>query len=122
MHTLIPSMVLRDGQPAYVFGTMGGHVQAQIHLQVLTRLLHDHDDPLRAVSAPRFAVDPASGEVGLEARFAEPWVDALVQRGHSVRGMRAYDDGAGHAHAIQRLTNGWAIGADPRAESATAGT
>ena len=31
-------------------------------------------------------------------------------------------DGAGHAHAIERLANGWAIGSDPRAESATAGT
>ncbi|HEY1739791.1 MAG TPA: gamma-glutamyltransferase family protein [Acidimicrobiia bacterium] len=121
MHTLIPAMVLRDGRPEYVFGTMGGHVQAQIHLQVLTRLLHDGDDPLRAVSAPRFAVDPASGGVGLEARFDANWVDELERRGHRVRAMRAYDDGAGHAHAIQRLSPGWAIGSDPRAESATAG-
>ncbi|HEY3834109.1 MAG TPA: gamma-glutamyltransferase family protein [Acidimicrobiia bacterium] len=121
MHTLIPAMVLRDGRPEYVFGTMGGHVQAQIHLQVLTRLLRDGDDPLRAVSAPRFAVDPASGSVGLEARFDPNWVDELERRGHPVRGMRAFDDGAGHAHAIQRLSPGWAIGSDPRAESATAG-
>ena len=36
--------------------------------------------------------------------------------------MGAYDDGAGHAHAIQRLEHGWAVAADPRAESAVAGT
>jgi gamma-glutamyltranspeptidase/glutathione hydrolase len=122
MHTLIPAMVLRDGQPAYVFGTMGGHVQAPIHLQVLTRLLHDDEDPLVAVSAPRFGVDPASGEVSIESRVDAAWIDELVRRGHSVRALRPFDDGVGHAHAIQRLDQGWAIGSDPRAESATAGT
>ena len=121
MHTLIPAMVLRDGQPEYVFGTMGGHVQAQIHLQVLTRLLHDGDDPLQAVSAPRFAVDPANGGVGLEARFDANWVDELDAAWSSRARHARYDDGAGHAHAIHRLSPGWAIGSDPRAESATAG-
>ncbi len=87
MHTLIPAMVLRSGRPAYVFGTMGGHVQAQIHLQVLTRLLHDGDDPQRAVSAPRFAVDPASGTVSLESRFDAGFVEDLVGRGHAVRSI-----------------------------------
>src|SRR5690606_11148738 len=34
MHTLIPAMLLRDGQPWVVLGTMGGHGQAQTHLQL----------------------------------------------------------------------------------------
>ncbi len=122
MHTLIPAMIMRDGEPKFVFGTMGGHTQAQIHLQILTRLLHDGDDPQRAVSAPRFAVDPLSGDIGIESRVPASWVDELERRGNRVRAMRPYDDGAGHAHTIERLEHGWAVAADPRAESATAGT
>ena len=121
MHTLIPAMVMRDGRPAFVYGTMGGHTQAQIHLQVLTRLLRDGDDPARAIDAPRFAVDPASGVVGIEARVPGAWVDELERRGHAVRPMRPYDDGAGHTHTIERLDHGWAVAADPRAESAAGG-
>lgn len=121
MHTLIPSMVLRDGRPAYVFGTMGGHAQAQIHLQVLTSLLIDGDEPHAAIDAPRWAFDPDSAAVRFESRFDPELLDALRARGHRVETMRAYDDGVGHAHCIQILDDGYAVAADPRAESAALG-
>jgi gamma-glutamyltranspeptidase/glutathione hydrolase len=121
MHTLIPALVLRDGEPALVFGTMGGHTQAQIHLQVLVRHLVDGNDPQDAVAAPRFSVDPGSATVHLESRFPARWADDLHRRGHDVHAFRAFDDGAGHAHAIQPTPHGYLAGADPRAESVAAG-
>src|SRR5207253_10638837 len=41
MHTLIPAMVLHDGRPDLVFGSMGGDAQAQVHAQVLTAIVDD---------------------------------------------------------------------------------
>ncbi len=123
MHTLIPAMVLRDGVPTHVFGTMGGHAQAQVHLQLLVRMLCDGDSPQPAIDAPRFHVDPVTGVVMLESRIPIADRQALTRRGHTIEVLRAYDDAMGHAHAIQFLSSGdgAAIGADPRAESAALG-
>ncbi|MCU1430693.1 MAG: ggt [Actinomycetia bacterium] len=121
MHTLIPAMAMRDGRPSMVFGTMGGHGQAQTHLQMLVRMLIDGEDPQSAISAPRFAVDPGSWVVGLESRYDTTWTDDLRRRGHEVRIGRDYDDGMGHAHAIQLLSPGYCAASDPRAEGAALG-
>ena len=56
------------GKPWLVFGAMGGHTQAQTHLQVLTHLAHDGDDPQAAITAPRWAVDPDFWHVQIEVR------------------------------------------------------
>jgi gamma-glutamyltranspeptidase/glutathione hydrolase len=121
MHTLIPAIAFRDGQPALVFGAMGGHTQAQTHLQMLTHLCHDGDDPQTAITAPRWAVDPDHWHVNIESRFDDEVVDGLRARGHDVRVTRPYDDGMGHAHAIECLMPGYRAATDPRAEGAAAG-
>lgn len=121
MHTLIPALVMRENELDYVFGTMGGHAQAQIHLQVLTRLLHDGDDPGAAIDAPRYSVDPATAVVHVEGRVGADVVDNLRARGHMVRVVRDFDDAMGHCHTIRRVRNGFEVAADPRAESAALG-
>ncbi len=122
LHTLIPAMVLRDDVPTHVFGTMGGHAQAQVHLQLLVQMLIDGKDPQLAIDAPRFHVDPGSGVVQLEARYSDAVQRDLVRRGHEIRVLRDFDDAMGHAHAIEFLDTGAiAVGADPRAESAALG-
>ena len=121
MHTLIPALAFRDGTPALVFGAMGGHTQAQTHLQMLTHFCHDGDDPQAAITAPRWAVDPDRWHVNIENRFDEDVVDGLRARGHDVRVTRPFDDGMGHAHAIECLPRGYRAATDPRAEGAAAG-
>lgn len=123
MHTLIPGLVLDGGgAPTHVFGTMGGHAQASVHLQMLVRMLVDGDDPQVAIDTPRWHADPVSGQLQVENRFPREWREDLARRGHALRELRAYDDGVGHAHCIAPLRHGYAVACDPRAESAALGT
>jgi gamma-glutamyltranspeptidase / glutathione hydrolase len=55
-HTLIPGMLVRDGQLVGPFGVMGGFLQAQAHVQVVPWLATDRD-PQRALDWPRFRID-----------------------------------------------------------------
>ncbi|HSC04097.1 MAG TPA: gamma-glutamyltransferase [Solirubrobacteraceae bacterium] len=55
-HTIIPGMLLRDGDLVGPFGLMGGFIQAQAHLQLVHGMLHDGLDPQTALDRPRFRV------------------------------------------------------------------
>jgi gamma-glutamyltranspeptidase/glutathione hydrolase len=59
-HTIIPGMLLRDGALGGPFGVMGGHIQAQAHMQLVSALVDDGLDPQAALDRSRFLVD---GEV-----------------------------------------------------------
>jgi gamma-glutamyltranspeptidase/glutathione hydrolase len=121
LHTLIPAMALRDGRPWLVFGTEGGHGQAQTHLQLMVHMLVDGFDPQRAISAPRFTIDPDTGRVAIEDHFDPAWIDALAARGHELQVVEGYRHGPGIAHAIECCAPGYRAGSDPRAEGGTAG-
>jgi gamma-glutamyltranspeptidase/glutathione hydrolase len=121
MHTLVPTLSLRDGKPWLVFGSMGGQGQIQTHLQVLTRVVVDGADPQVAIDAPRWQVDPDHWKVAIEPRFAADVIDTLRERGHDVRPVRDYDDTMGHAHAIELIPGGYLGATDPRAEGAVLG-
>jgi gamma-glutamyltranspeptidase / glutathione hydrolase len=121
MHTLIPAMALRDGEPWLVFGTMGGDGQPQTHVQLLGHLVDGGADVQAAIDAPRFVVDVADGSVAIEARAPSAVVDGLRVRGHVVRDLAGYDQLAGHAHAIAVSPTGYTGGSDPRCEGAVVG-
>jgi gamma-glutamyltranspeptidase/glutathione hydrolase len=121
MHTLIPAMVLRDGRPDLVFGSMGGDAQAQVHAQVLSAVIDDGLDPQAAIDAPRWRVEPWDWRVRVEADLAPDVVAALTARGHQVVEVVARDVGMGHAHAIAVRRPGYAVATDPRAEGAAVG-
>ncbi len=121
MHTLIPAMVLRDGAPSLVFGSMGGDAQAQVHAQVLTQIVDDGVDPQAAIDTPRWRVEPFDGKLRIEQRADPEVVVQLAAKGHEIIETGAYDPGMGHAHAIALGAHGYAVATDPRAEGAAVG-
>lgn len=121
MHTLIPAFALGDGRPAFVFGSEGGHGQAQTQLQILVRMVVDGDDPQAALDAPRWCVDPQSGAVTVEDRVGADWVESLRARGHATTAVPSYGHGMGYAHVIEPGPGGYRCASDPRAEGAAGG-
>lgn len=121
MHTLIPSMVLRDGAPWAAFGSMGGDAQVPVHVQVLDRAITDGADLADAIHAPRWRVDVGSWRVHAEPRFGAGVLDGLRALGHDVREAAPFDSSMGHAHAVWRTAGGYGATSDPRADGAALG-
>jgi gamma-glutamyltranspeptidase/glutathione hydrolase len=121
LHTLIPAMARRDGEPWLVFGTEGGHGQAQTHLQLLVHILADGFDPQQAISAPRFTIDPDTCAINVEDHFDPAWIENLRSRGHDITVVEGYRHGPGIAHAIEVMPRGYRAASDPRAEGGTVG-
>ena len=80
-HTIIPGMLLRDGALLGPFGVMGGFLQAQAHVQLVSALVDDGLDPQAALDRPRFRVEGTTVrlEEGLWERAEE-----LAGLGHEV--------------------------------------
>jgi gamma-glutamyltranspeptidase/glutathione hydrolase len=118
-----PVVVLKDGKPAFVFGTPGGETIGQTEFQVLVNLI-DFELPVQqAIEAPRFALvaDPnfykpgAAIRVQVESRVGTATIDALKALGHELRVQPGWGS-IGHLQAIRidPVTGAMTAGADPR--------
>jgi gamma-glutamyltranspeptidase / glutathione hydrolase len=98
-HTIIPALAtLPDpsGGPDLLWGplgVMGGFMQPQGHLQVVSALVDDEADPQAALDRPRFCITDgtAGGQVGLEEGIPEETVSALAAMGHPVFSVTGYE-------------------------------
>jgi gamma-glutamyltranspeptidase/glutathione hydrolase len=113
LHTLLPGMLFRPGQPGpwVVTGSMGGDAQPQIHAQVVSAFVDGGLDVATAVAAPRWFVEPHAHfaspvEVRAEPRFAEGVLEDLAALGHPVTTTEPFDGRLGHAHAIELVDGG----------------
>ena len=79
-HTLVPAMVMKDGQPWLSFGVMGGDMQPQGHVQVLLNLIDFGMNVQEAGEAPRFRHSNAG--LALESNISAETRAGLEQRGH----------------------------------------
>ncbi|MGH7728681.1 MAG: gamma-glutamyltransferase family protein [Vulcanimicrobiaceae bacterium] len=128
LHTLSPVMVLRDGRPELVFGTMGGDGQPQTHVQVL-HAIYEREIPLQAaIDAPRFVYgrdseSPFVEALRVESRLDPSLVEGLRALGHKLEVLGPYEHALGHGHAvaIDRERGTFAGGCDPRADSLALG-
>jgi gamma-glutamyltranspeptidase/glutathione hydrolase len=119
LHTIIPGMLLRGGEPWLAFGSMGGPIQPQSHLNFVANLVDLGLNPQEAIDRPRFRFQ-GGREVLLEAPdspVAEggTLAAALEARGHAVRRPAALAmDAFGGGQAIERLPDGVLAGASDR--------
>jgi gamma-glutamyltranspeptidase/glutathione hydrolase len=82
-HTIIPGFITRDGQAIGPFGVMGGYMQPQGHVQVITGMLDEHLNPQAALDAPRWKWTTGR-TVEVEPHFPDHLAQALMRRGHDV--------------------------------------
>ena len=83
LHTIIPAMAYRGGQPVLCFGVMGGFFQAMGHAYVFSNWLDFGMDLQEAVDAPRFL--PQAGTLTVERPIPQATREALRRLGHDVR-------------------------------------
>lgn len=115
-HTIIPAFVMKNDKPFMSFGVMGGDMQPQGHVQVLTNIIDFGMDIQLAGDAPRWRHDGSTmpiadaseyltdgGIVLLESGFPDQVVKELAKRGHRIQ--RAAD-GFGGYQAIMKADNG----------------
>jgi len=124
LHTLMPAMLLRDGQLVGPIGTQGGDAQAQVQLQLITNLVDYGFDPQQAIDAPRWlSGGGGSLDVALEASFQVDTDRDLAARGHLVSRVQDWEPNFGHAQMILRDAERGQLtgGADPRADGLALG-
>ncbi|HKI37591.1 MAG TPA: gamma-glutamyltransferase [Gemmataceae bacterium] len=103
-HTIIPSLVTRDGKPWFVFGVMGGDMQPQGQVEVLTNLIDFGMNVQEAGESPRIehtgSATPTGraearngGSVQAEDGIGREVVEELERRGHHV--VRTKRNGGG---------------------------
>jgi gamma-glutamyltranspeptidase/glutathione hydrolase len=92
--TIIPAFVMKDGQPFLSFGLMGGDMQPQGHVQVLTDIIdfgmnvQEADDAARwrhyGGAEPTGEPSTGIGTVEMESGFDSSVKAELVKRGYKV--------------------------------------
>lgn len=128
-HTIIPGFVTRGNEPVMAFGVMGGFMQPQGHVQVLSRLADFGQNPQAALDAPRWQVS-SGREVSVEAGVGEGTIAALRAMGHEVRVTPAFDASFGRGQCVVRTGGGggeaeaeavYLAASDPRADGTPVG-
>ncbi|MBC8107217.1 MAG: gamma-glutamyltransferase family protein [Anaerolineae bacterium] len=118
-HTIIPAFVTDEpGQPLMSFGVMGGHMQAQGHVQMMTRIFDYRQNPQAASDAPRWRVDGGRA-VSIEPGFDPRVINELQRRGHEIRMGQASDFGG--AQLIYKLEDGYFAASDHRKDGCAIG-
>lgn len=82
-HTIVPGFIMKDGTPLSAFGVMGGDMQPQGHLQVVSGIVDYGLNPQAAIDCPRVRVLD-DNKIEVEAGIAPETVRELARMGHRV--------------------------------------
>ncbi|MVB09995.1 Glutathione hydrolase-like YwrD proenzyme [Caprobacter fermentans] len=82
-HTIIPAFLAKNGVPVGPFGVMGGFMQPQGHLQVVTNTVDFGLNAQQSLDAPRWRW-LGGKKVEVERDFPDHLVRELSERGHEV--------------------------------------
>ena len=118
-HTILPAMAFKADRPWLSFGMVGGFMQPQGHLQMLSNIIDYGMSPQAAIEAPRFRFFERD-RVALEPHVPDTVREALSSRSHT---LIAGDGNFGGAQAIliDPATGDLHGGSDPRKDGCAQG-
>lgn len=118
-HTIIPGFLTKDGQAVGPFGVMGGFMQPQGHVQVVSNTLDLHLNPQSALDAPRWQW-MQDKRVVIESAIGDEMVSSLRARGHEVE-VTEQGGPFGRGEIIWRQPDGVLVGgSEPRTDGTVA--
>ncbi|MBW1963330.1 MAG: gamma-glutamyltransferase [Deltaproteobacteria bacterium] len=119
-HTIIPGFVTKNGVPVMSFGVMGGHMQAQGHVQMMIRIFNYRQNPQTASDAPRWHLTSDDNRLAIEPGFPKKTLETLKALGHELitdESMSLF----GGAQLIYALDGGYVCGSDHRKDGCAVG-
>ncbi len=117
-HTLVPGLAKLAEDDWLGFGVMGGYMQPQGHLQVISNLV-DYDMPLQAsLDAPRWRYRE-EGTLAVEEHMHEGVPTKLARKGHDVRVL--YPGAFGGAQAVRNNEGTLSGATEPRKDGHVSG-
>jgi gamma-glutamyltranspeptidase/glutathione hydrolase len=126
-HTIIPGLLTAeaDNELVAVFGVMGGMMQPQGHLQLVSALLDDGLDPQAALDRGRFQIKDgvSDGKLLLEDAVPGTVAAGLKNAGHDIEIVRGSDRLSFGMGQIIYLDPGGVLwgGSDPRSDGCALG-
>jgi gamma-glutamyltranspeptidase/glutathione hydrolase len=119
-----PTIVMKDGKLAIVYGTPGGETIGQTEFEMLVKLIDFRMPVQQAVESPRFAVDAtpnfykpgADISITVEDRVPAATLAELRAMGHNMKPAGSFTAAVGGMQAIviDLNTGAMTAGADPR--------
>jgi gamma-glutamyltranspeptidase/glutathione hydrolase len=118
MHTIIPGMVMKNGECVMPYGVMGGHFQPMGQTLFLSNHFEYGLDVQEALDVPRLF--PRLGKVQVERGIPGSAVDRLNRLGHECE-LIDKPHGGGQAILIDRARGCLVGGSDPRKDGCALG-
>ncbi len=118
-HTLCAGMLLSGSQYEATFGSMGGDIQPQLHIQMLQHLLEDRTDPQSILDAPRWAFPYTIYDKPKEIICESSELENMLSEHFSHERVRnvGFSSQLGHAQIVSLLNGRVVVGAaDPRGD------
>ena len=88
-HTIIPGFITKNEKALGPFGVMGGFMQPQGHLQVISNMIDMNMNPQEALNYPRWQWTGGKS-VLLENDFDNEIIDGLKTKGHDIKVMKDF--------------------------------
>jgi gamma-glutamyltranspeptidase/glutathione hydrolase len=113
-------MVFKNGKLFMSFGVMGGAIQPQGHVQVLTNLIDMGMNLQQAIEAPRYRYLGGT-RVLFEDAMTESIINSLIGKGHQRASESGASMGGGQAIMIDPATGALMGASDPRKDGMALG-
>ncbi len=121
LHTLIPGLVLKGNRLFMSFGVVGGWMQPQAHVQILSNIIDFGMNPQVALDAPRVCYTEGP-RVAVEKQLLNQMELGLGNRGHEIVFdlPTGFTFGGGQVIMVDPETRSLAAGSDPRKDGCAA--